>query len=44
MIMSVQIEQNSYSQSCVGRLDDIHTAVKPLKKIERNFHDHFRTS
>ena len=31
----------------MGRLDDIQTALKPLKNIEKieiNIHDHFRTS
>ena len=41
-----QSERSSYWQSYIGYLDDIHTALKPLKnseKVKINFHDNFRT-
>ena len=41
--MSEQIEQSSYQQSHMGRLIDIQTALKPFKKIELNFYDHFNS-
>ena len=47
IITSEQSERSSYYQSYMGRLDDIQTALKPLKKWEKTeipFYDPFRTS
>ena len=33
--MSERSERSSYWQSYIGRLDDIQTALKPLKKSEK---------
>ena len=34
-VTSERSERSSYLQSYMGRLDDIQTALKPLKKIEK---------
>ena len=42
-VTSERSERSSYLQSYMGRLDDIQTALKPLKKrkkMEINFNDH----
>ena len=47
LITKERSERDSYYQSYMGRLDDIQTALKSLKKIgkiEINFYGHFRTS
>ena len=47
IITSERSEPNSHYQSYMGRIDDIQTALRPIKnrkKIEINFHGHFRTS
>jgi len=31
------------SHTYMGRLNDIQTALKPFKKMEMHFYDHFRT-
>ena len=33
--MSERSEQSSYQQSYMGRLDDIQTVLKPLRKSEK---------
>ena len=46
-ISSERSERRSYYQSYMGHLEDIQTALKPLKKIgkiEIIFYDHSRTS
>ena len=47
IITSERSGQSSYYQSYMGHLDDIQTALKPLKNrkiLKQNFYDHFRTS
>ena len=47
LVTNERSERCSYYQSYMGRLDDIQTALKPLKKSENidiNFYDHFGTS
>ena len=47
LVTSEQTERSSYYQSYMGRLVDIQTALKILKKsekIETKFNDHFWTS
>ena len=47
IITSERSERSFYEQSYIGRLDDIQTALKRLKKLKKfeiHFYEHFRTS
>ena len=47
MITSERSEKSFYKQSYVRRLNDIQTALKHFKKLEKieiHFYDHFKTS
>ena len=48
LVASERNELSSYQQSCIGRLGDIQSVLKPLKKWKKNrlnfiFHDYFGT-